>query len=372
MKKIIKWILTGILSFIVLLAAIVLIYMQQPLFGKAPSGKRLERIRQSPNFKDGSFQNLHVTPSLTEGASYYSVMKEFFFGKNKRVRPASVIPSQKTDLRKLDPTADVLVWFGHSSYYMQLSGKKILVDPVLSGNASPVSFTTKSFAGTDVYTADEIPDIDYLFISHDHFDHLDYKTMKALRSRVGKVIVGLGVGAHLEHWGYDTSRIIEKDWHEQVLLDSGFMVHTTPARHFSGRGFRQNRTLWMSYVLITPGKKIYIGGDTGYDDHFKVIGAQYGPFDLVFLENGQYNKGWKYIHMMPEEVIQAAFDLQAKRLFPVHWSKFDLALHAWDDPIIRVTKEGKRRNMPLLHPLIGEAVNLDAPADSRNWWEGVQ
>lgn len=357
--------------FIALIVIAGWVYMRQPVFGKAPSGERMARIRQSPHYRDGAFQNLHNTPSLTENATYYGVMKEFFFGQPKRAHPAVVLPSGKTDLLNLSPDEDILVWFGHSSYFMQLSGKRILVDPVLSGHASPLSFTTKSFNGTDVYSVEEIPAIDYLFISHDHYDHLDYQTVKALAPRVKKVITGLGTGAHLESWGYDTTQIIEKDWNEQIILEDGFVVNTAPARHFSGRAFKRNGTLWVSFVLTTPEWNIYIGGDSGYDDHFAAIGEQYGPFDLVILENGQYNKNWKYIHMMPEEVVQAAIDLKARKLFPVHWSKFALSLHDWDESIIRLWKESRRREMPLLHPMIGKQVHLKDTLEPKRWWEGI-
>ncbi len=345
--------------------------MQQPQFGKAPSGARLEKMKLSPRYKDGAFQNLSNTPALSEGASYYKVLKQFFFEKSKRSAPGEVLPAKKVDLKVLDPMEEVMIWFGHSSYFMQLNGKKILVDPVFSGAASPVSFTTKAFKGSDVYTVDDLPDIDYLFISHDHYDHLDHKTILQLRTKVKKVIMGLGVGGHFEHWGYDTTQLIERDWYEDIILD-GITVHTTPARHFSGRGLKRNNTLWMSYVLETPTKKIYIGGDSGYDAHFAEIGSKYGPFDLVMLENGQYNEQWKYIHMLPEEVVQAAKDLNAKRLFPVHWSKFALGLHAWDEPIIRVTAEADKLQMPLMYPMIGELVHLDSIAQYSKWWEQVK
>jgi L-ascorbate metabolism protein UlaG (beta-lactamase superfamily) len=166
--------------------------------------------------------------------------------------------------------------------------------------------------------------------------------------------------------------IIEQDWNEEVVLENGFVVYTVPARHFSGRSFKRNRSLWMSFVLVTPSQNIFIGGDSGYDTHFEKIGKTFGPFDLAILENGQYDKNWKYIHMMPEEVVQAAEDLKAKRLLTVHWAKFSLAIHAWDEPIIRVSKAAKERNMPLLHPLIGEVVKLDQNTNaSVAWWNNM-
>jgi L-ascorbate metabolism protein UlaG (beta-lactamase superfamily) len=359
-----------IIILFVFIIAIVL-FMRQPQFGRQPSGEKLKRIESSPNYRDGQFQNLHHTPSLTEGASYTRVMREFFFTKKQRPKPTERLPSHKTDLLQLDPGKDVLVWFGHSSYFIQLSRKKILVDPVFSGNASPIKFTTRSFKGSDIYTTDEIPAIDYLFITHDHYDHLDHQTIVKLKPKIKKIITGLGVGDHLERWGYDPKIILEKDWNETIVLDEGFTVNTTPARHFSGRGFKRNISLWMSFVLTTPRRKIFIGGDSGYDTHFAEIGEKYGPFDLAILENGQYNKYWKYIHMMPEEVVQAAEDLKAKRVFPVHWSKFSLSMHPWDEPITRVYNEAKRKGVNLVHPLIGEALELDQIVKSTAWWERI-
>lgn len=361
-----------VLIFILLLVAAVYFFMQQPMFGKLSEGERLVRTLKSPNFKDGKFQNLSFTPDLAEGVSYYKVLKDFFFDRSKRVTPKEVLPSKKANLLTLDVTKNSFVWFGHSSYFMQVDGKKILVDPVMSGAASPLSFTTRSFKGSDVYTTDDIPEIDYLFISHDHWDHLDYKTMVKLRPKIKKVITGLGTAAHLEYWGYDKNIIEEKDWNEEVILDDGFKVNTTPARHFSGRGFKRNQSLWMSFVLQTPAMKIYIGGDSGYDTHFEKIGNQFGPFDAAILECGQYNANWKYIHMMPGELIAAATELKAKKIIPVHWAKFALGQHAWDEPVIRVLAEAKRKNAKVLHPMIGEEVDFkNADQQFLEWWAGI-
>lgn len=372
MRKTLKRLLMILASIIVALTLGVFTFLQSSKFGKHPSGEQLERIRESPHFKDGKFHNLSFTPDFAEGVSYYTILKDFFFNKSERNKPSSTLPSKKTNLLALAPNENVIVWFGHSSYFIQVDGKKILVDPVLSGSASPVKFTTRSFPGSDVYTTDDLPPIDYLFISHDHWDHLDYETVRKLLPKVNKVITGLGTGAHLESWGYKPDMIIEKDWNEEVPLDDGFIVYTTPGRHFSGRGLKRNQSLWMSFVLKTPDFKLFIGGDSGYDSHFKSIGKAHGPFDLAILECGQYNQYWKYIHMMPEEVVQATLDLRAKRLFPVHWAKFSLALHAWDEPIIRVTAEAKSKGVPVMHPMIGEAVNLKNPAPTTAWWEEVK
>jgi L-ascorbate metabolism protein UlaG (beta-lactamase superfamily) len=360
-----------LLVLIAFISLAIWLFMQQPQFGKLPSGKRLELIKRSPNYKNGQFQNIDFTPNLAEGVTMFTVIRKFFFGKSKHRRPPGALPSKKADLLNLNPDNNNLVWFGHSSYFIQVDGKKILVDPVFSGAASPLSFTTKSFQGGDVFITDDFPEIDYLFLSHDHWDHLDYKTVIKLRPKVKQVITSLGTGAHLEHWGYDKNKIIEKDWDEKIVLGNGFIVYTAAGRHFAGRTFKRNRSLWLSFVLQTPSMKLFLGGDSGYDTHFKEIGDKYGPFDLAILECGQYNAYWKYIHMMPEETVQAGIDLKAKKILPVHWGKFSLSMHAWDEPIKRITVEAAKKQVHLIHPMIGENVALDNPGQSANWWENI-
>lgn len=351
----------------------VMAFLYSPFFGRRPTGKQLERIMQSPHYRDGEFQNLENTPQLAEGVTYYTVFRDFFFRKSKRDKPAQPLPSKKENLLNLRPDENIVVWFGHSSYFMQVDGKTLLADPVFSGHASPVNFTTKAFAGSDVYTPDDFPSIDFLFLSHDHWDHLDYETVLKLKPKVKTVITGLGTGAHLERWGFNRANIIEKDWGESADLGDGFTVNVKPARHFSGRGLKRNTSLWVSFVLQTPTMKLFLGGDSGYGRHFKAIGEKFGPFDVAILECGQYNEYWKYIHMMPEEVVTAAQELRARQLLPVHWAKFSLGLHAWDEPIQRVAVEAEKQHMPLLTPMIGEKVNLDDPAiPFKKWWEGLE
>lgn len=348
-----------------------ILFLNQKKFGQMPSGKRKATIQNSPNFRDKQFQNLSPTPSLAEGVSMFSVLIEFIFKKKKRNKPSGIFPSVKTDLLSLSPNEDVIVWFGHSSYFLQIDGKKILVDPVFSGAASPIKATTKSFNGSDIYTTEDIPEIDYLFISHDHWDHFDYETVLKLKSKVKTIICGLGVAEHLEYWGFEPSIIIEKDWNETLDFGDGFVVITTPARHFSGRGLKRNQSLWMSFVLQTPSKNIFLGGDSGYDFHFKEIGDKFGPFDLAIMECGQYDKNWKYIHLLPEHMIPAAKDLQAKKVMPVHWGKFALANHDWDEPITKISEYAATENLPLITPMIGEKVNLNEDYKVVEWWKNL-
>ena len=354
---------------IVGLIAVVFLIFKHPIFGGSIKGKRLERIKKSPNYKDGTFQNLSITPSLAEGFTMRQVMWEFLTDKTPNKTPDHTIPSVKTDLKSQPITENFMVWMGHSSYYFQIDGKRFLVDPVFSGNASPIPGTTKAFAGTDIYTVDDLPEIDFLIISHDHYDHLDYITVKELQPKVKKVISGLGVGAHFERWDYTEDQLTELDWYED-FSSNGFKITSTPARHFSGRLFKRNTSLWSSFVLETPTQKIFIGGDSGYDFHFKEIGEKFGPFDWAILENGQYNEKWKYIHTLPEEFTKVVEDLGAKNVLPVHSGKFSLAQHAWDEPLQKLSENSKGKNFRLATPMIGEKMSLnDGNQKFTEWWE---
>ena len=348
-------------------------FMGCKTFGENPKGDRLKNISASQNYKDGQFKNSINTPPFAENYSIPKIIYERIFKKFPRLKPVDTIPNVKTDLHNLDPSMNVLVWFGHSSYFMQIDGIRILVDPVFSNNASPIPNTVKPFIGSNIYAVSDIPKIDYLLISHDHYDHLDYETLIGLKDKIKTVICGLGVGSHFEYWGYDPKKIIEKNWGEHVDVKNNSKIFIEPARHFSGRGLARNKTLWVSYVLETPSTKIYMGGDSGYGPHYAAIGKKHGPFDLVILENGQYNKAWPFIHETPEEVLKAAKDLNATQIFPVHSSKFALSVHPWDEPLIRLTELNKAKNFKLITPIVGKVVDLkDSTQKFDKWWVGMK
>ena len=350
-------------------------YLVHPQFGKSASGARKIAMESSPHFRDGKFQNLSHTPDFSEDYTFWQVMYKFLFEPAPRRKPIDPIPSVKIDLFTLSAETDLLIWFGHSSYYLQVKGKRILVDPVFSGQASPIPGTNPAFRGSDQYTPDDFPEIDLLLLTHDHYDHADYRTLQQLRDRCVKTCCGLGVGAHLEHWGFAPASITELDWYQSTEPFPGITLSAEPSRHFSGRGFSRNVTLWLSFVLKTDGLQLYIGGDSGYDSHFADIGKRHGAFDLVLLDNGQYNKMWQAIHMLPEEVLQAARDLGAKRLMPVHSAKFAMAKHPWDEPLASITALNAQlpEPLPLLTPRIGEPVHLrDTGQTFTRWWEGLR
>ena len=253
---------------------------------------------------------------------------------------------------------------------MQLAGKRILIDPVLSSYAAPFSFLNKAFAGEYPWRAESMPEIDLLIISHDHYDHLDYATIKALLPKVKRVVTPLGVGSHLRYWGMTPEIIDERDWNQSVHISDALTVHVLPARHFSGRGIKRNQTLWGSFMFVTPERKIYYSGDSGYGPHFKAIGEQFGGVDLAIMENGQYDQDWKYIHMHPAETAQASADLNAKAVVPGHNGRFVLAKHTWNDPLIQLAKASKDKNYRLLTPELGEPVRVsDTTQQFREWWE---
>ncbi|WKW47242.1 MBL fold metallo-hydrolase [Myroides sp. JBRI-B21084] len=373
MKKNRKKLMTTTLIIIGALIAATFTFLQHPLFGKEPSGERLKRIQQSKNYKNGQFHNLSHTPALTEGATYTQMIKELLFSKIEHTKPTDSIPSEKINLKKNTIADNFMVWFGHSSYFMKINNQTFLIDPVLSKNASPLYGTNTAFKGADKITPADLPSIDFLILTHDHYDHLDYTSFKELKNKVSKIICPLGVGEHLEYWGFPKENITELDWHDTTILNDSLKITATPTRHFSGRSFKRNTTLWASYVFQTKNLNLYLGGDSGYDTHFKEIGKKYGPFDLAILENGQYDKKWKYIHMMPEEVVQASIDLQAKRFFPVHSSKFKLANHPWKEPLQRVTiATEEQTSTQIITPKIGEIIYLNNSQQVfEKWWEQV-
>ncbi|NJW51523.1 MBL fold metallo-hydrolase [Salinimicrobium sp. CDJ15-91] len=336
-------------------------------FGRDPKGQRLQRIKNSPNYKDGSFQNLEQTSVNPGGVSMFRILKKMIF-RPSSVRPALEIPNAKVDLKKLDKDRPQLVWFGHSSYLLQINGYKVLVDPVFSGNASPFRFFGKAFPGADHYKAQDMPEIDLLVITHDHYDHLDYPSIKKLAPRVKRIITSLGVGAHLETWGVKNDKINELDWWETFKVDDEINLTATPSRHFSGRSLKRNQTLWSSFVLDIFGYRIFIGGDSGYDGTFRKVGEKFGPFDLALLECGQFGKYWPQIHMFPEQTVQAALDLKAKKTVPVHWGKFVLSYHPWNEPIQQFTRAAQQANLSYLTPKIGAPIDFSVEHQQQPWW----
>ena len=345
------------------------IMLGQAKFGKLPAGERLDRVRSSPNYRDGEFRNTAPTIMLAEGQSAAKILWKSVWAGKTRTWPSKPLPASKLDLADMDAMQDVVIWLGHFSYFIQLGGKRILLDPVFNDHAAPFSMFNKSFPGTDLYRAADMPTIDFLLISHDHWDHLDHQTILGLMPKVKTVVSPLGVGAHFAHWGYPREKVLEADWNTALHFENGFVIHIVPARHFSGRLFTRNKTLWCGFVLETPARRIFLSGDTGYGPHIAEIAAAFGTFDLAAIDGGQYDSRWPQMHMTPEEAALAARELQAKILLPAHIGRFCISAHPWDEPLTRAVEASRDMPFQLVTPKIGEPVRLDGAEHSCvRWW----
>lgn len=349
------------------------VYLQQPKFGALPAGRHLQVVENSAHYENGVFRNLVDTPMRTQDSSFVSNVLSMLLDKNANLKPPVPLPSVSVDLKALPPDEDVVVWLGHSSYFIQLGGKRILIDPVFSANAGPFPGSNVAFAGSTPYQAEDLPAIDILLVTHDHWDHLDYPSVMAVLPALGQVVVGLGVGEFFDRWGFPGDRVHEADWNDTLEFDDGLRIHVLPARHYSGRMLTRNKTLWVAFALETPRRKLFFSGDSGYGPHFREIGERFGGFDLVALDSGQYDKRWAHIHMFPEESAQAAVDLRARALLPAHVGRFSIAAHDWDEPLKRIAAASADKSYQLLTPQIGEVVRLDGDIKAfPHWWAAVE
>jgi L-ascorbate metabolism protein UlaG (beta-lactamase superfamily) len=352
---------------IALVAFIILSFFNKAVFGAKPNQSDFE---SASNFKEGIFHNISETNMMSEDGSFFKILGEWF-NKSESNTPKDIIPIIETDLKNLSQEPSI-VWFGHSTYLLKIDGKLILVDPVFN-RASPVPFFGKPYAMSFDYDAHHFPEIDYLVITHDHYDHLDYETFKTLIPQVKQMITSAGVEAHLKLWGAKEDQICSLNWQQSITFGE-FNFTALTARHFSGRKFKRSETLWSSFVLKTPTLNIYLGGDSGFDTHFEKIGKTYGPFDVAILECGQYGKYWPKIHMVPSETYLAAKQLGTKKLFTVHWGKFSLSTHGWKEPITELFEAQKEDENPLeiITPQIGEVYDFTLENYSKKWWEDIR
>ncbi|MFD4035163.1 MBL fold metallo-hydrolase [Streptomyces sp. NPDC058637] len=347
-------------------------------FGADPAGARMERIRRSPNFADGVFQNPEGARTRPSGS-----MLEFakvYFHKEQRARrsPTGTVPVHATTVADLSrpPATDLrLTWTGHSSVLAEIDGRRVLFDPVWGERCSPFAFAGPKRLHPVPLPLAALGAVDVIVISHDHYDHLDLPTIKALAGTDTVFAVPLGVGAHLERWGVPLDRIHELDWNESVRI-AGISLTATPARHFCGRGLRnQQHTLWASWVVSGPDHRIYHSGDTGYFSGFKDIGAEHGPFDATMIQVGAYSEYWPDIHMTPAEGVRAHLDLQGNRphgvLMPIHWGTFNLAPHAWSEPGEWMKDAAEEVGQPVAFPRPGEPFEPAGKVPSEPWWRSV-
>jgi L-ascorbate metabolism protein UlaG (beta-lactamase superfamily) len=358
------------IAFGLALVAVVAVFLRTyaPFGGRSPRGRWVA----SANFKKRIFVNQIATPMEIGAADMFSMLRETMRRGTQRKPLRSPTPG-RVDLKAfLNAKEPQLVWLGHSAVLIRVNGKTLLLDPMLSNAASPFQFAGPKRFVKPPLTAEELPPIDAVFISHDHYDHLDYATIKKLQPKTTQFFVALGVAAHLRRWGVKQAQITELDWWDTAVFE-GLEIACTPSRHFSGRGLNDRfKTLWCSWVIEAPGAKLFFSGDTGYGPHFKQIGKKYGPFDLTLLECGQYDRRWPNIHMQPEQTFTAHQDLRGKRMMPIHWGAFTLALHVWFDSVERVQKAAAPHHTEVMTPQLGEIVSITARAYPKSaWWKRV-
>lgn len=322
------------------------------------------------NYRDGRFRNQISTGVSTTNQNMFRATVDFLRGNPNRA-PIRAIPAVNITGSPNTSGDDLrITWLGHSTCLIEIDNQVFLTDPIFSDRASPFSFMgPKRFTTEITFHVRDLPKIDAVLISHDHYDHLDYKTVVELQEKVERFYVPLGVGGHLERWGITPHQIIEFDWWEEKPLGPLTIV-ATPARHFSGRSLTdRNKTLWASWTLIGTKQRVFFSGDSGYSEEFKKIGEIYGPFDITMLESGAYNIAWADVHMMPEEAVQAHLDLQGKLLLPIHWAKFNLSVHPWKEPIQRLLKSAGNHSVAVATPKIGESLLPGENHPHTQWWK---
>lgn len=354
------------------IAGIVVFIFFNPGMGGKVTKKEGDRLAKSPNFQGGKFVNSMVTLLHMGLKNSHGVWREYI-AVTKR-RPEKELPMVSVHVPAFQASTETCAaWLGHSTVILQIDGKTLLFDPVFSQKASPVSWLgPQRFFSKSALEIEDLPAVDGVFISHDHYDHLDYATMKKLRDKTGKFYVPLGVGRHLLRWGIPQEKIEEMDWWDEKKF-AGVTIAAAPSRHFSGRGlWNRNSTLWCSWVVIGQKDNIYFSGDGGYGPHFSQIGDKYGPFDLAFMECGQYNQRWATIHMMPEQSVQAVIDICGKKMVPIHWGAFSLAPHDWTEPVERALKAAARLKVDISLLRIGENITKGSTALATDfWWRRV-
>ncbi|MCP4520466.1 MAG: hypothetical protein GY827_02025 [Cytophagales bacterium] len=343
-------------------------------FGASVTSKNEARYAKSKNWNGKKFVNLEETSLNFSFQDLPKMLYEQFCKKQDRVpsKNLSIAPFDKEAF--LAPSTKAkFIWYAHSVILLRINNKTLLIDPMLGPNASPIApFSTDRFSEKSLDIIDELPEIDLVLFTHDHYDHVDLDSLIKLMPKTKEYYVGLGVGRHLEKWGISADKIKEFDWWDETAFGD-INITYTPTRHFSGRGLTdREKSLWGGWVFKTASESIYFSGDGGYGKHFKEIGERLGPFDFGFMECGQYNEKWHLIHMFPEESVQAAIDTHTKKIMPVHWAGFALAMHTWTDPVIRFIETSQKENIPFITPKIGELVSFeDNTYQNNQWWENI-
>ena len=343
--------------------------------GGRAEGARLERIKASPRWAGEQFRNLHpIIPGLRDPNVPMPTLAEFLCGGARRAPSAPLPAAKPLEIWSKAPASGLrATWLGHSTVLLEIDGHRVLTDPVWGTRASPSRVVgPKRFQPVPVAVR-ALPPLDLVLVSHDHYDHLDYPTIRQLRKRNVPFVTSLGVGAHLEAWGVPPEHIHELDWWESYTLpNSELSITAAPSQHFSGRRFKsRNTTLWSSLVIRSPRHAVFFSGDTGLTTEYQTIRARLGPFDLVMLEVGAFHPSWGDMHLGPENALKALPLLGGGPFLPIHWGTFSLAMHAWDQPAEVLLQEGPKAGAQLLMPRLGEPVEPSHGLHLEPWWRAV-
>ncbi len=335
--------------------------------GGRPEGERLRRMLASPHYRDGTFHNEDLFEE--PGGTMADSLKDLVLGDQQR-KPTGDVPLVRTAY-EASTEGLFVTWYGHSSALIEIDGVTVLVDPVWGERVSPSTVIGPKRMHDNPIALEALPRIDAVVISHDHYDHLDEGTIRWLADHTDcQFVVPLGVGAHLAAWGVEESRIEDLDWDEDTKVGDLRLV-ATQAQHFSGRGLSRDGTQWASWVLAGPEHRVFYSGDGGYFEGFARIGDQHGPFDATLVQVGAYGAGWPLIHMTPERGVQTHLDVHGGLLVPVHWCTFNLATHAWSEPVERLVAEAERHGVPVAIPRPGERVDVSSPPALDPWWRAI-
>jgi L-ascorbate metabolism protein UlaG (beta-lactamase superfamily) len=338
-------------------------------FGGRAEGARRERMEHSPQWQDGHFEN--PQPLFNDFGRSISAMFNASPVASPTQLPLATAPVDPRLWETPPATGLRVTWFGHSSALIEVDGARVLTDPIWSDRASPLTWAGPSRWYAPPVALEALPKIDAVVISHDHYDHLDHRTVVAMKDWDTTFIVPLGVGAHLESWGVPTARIVELDWWERTQVH-GLDIVCTPSRHASGRtGIDKDATLWAGFALLGPKHRAYYSGDTGLFPAMKDIGARLGPFDVTLIEVGQYHSAWPDWHIGPEQAVLAHQQLRGRVLLPVHWGLFSLAPHGWTEPMERVLAAAAKSGQRVLVPKPGESVEPEASPALAPWWPAL-
>ncbi len=335
-------------------------------FGGDPRKDNLERLQNSPHFHHNQFQNT----VKERDPDYWVNLKELFDDQQRQ--PTAKFPLVKPQYTEKPFEGLRAVWFGHASVLVEIEGHRIFFDPVLSEYAFLLKAVAPKRMNPPPLAMTEIPKIDAVIVSHDHYDHLDMKTILHLHEQGASFFVGLGVGSHLRKWGIPDDKINEMDWGDSIDF-KGLKVNCTEARHYSGRKSMSKDTLWTSWVVQGKAHSVFHSGDSGYSNHFKQIGQKFPNIDISLIKVGDYglDLAWQDIHMVPENSIKAHIDLGAKVMIPIHWGVFELSFHDWNEPIERTLKAAQQNEIDLVTPRLGEVVESGKYFNSTTWWRDI-